>query len=125
MHKPKEGIMEPVKAIEERFDKFARRTQNEILKALPGMVQDLERRIKLYIDREIGRRLTKERTAIYKYVDKELARALSTPALKNTVASLIEAEFGRQDPDAINVEVVERLGTGAKPKKNKNASEFE
>jgi hypothetical protein len=117
--------MEDVRVTQERFDKFARRTQNEILKALPGMVKDLERRIALHIDREINRKLTEERTAIYQYVDRELARALSTPKLKERVKQLIETEFGRQDPDAINVEVVERLGTGAKPKKNKDASEFE
>ena len=117
--------MEDVKVTQERFDKFARRTENEILKALPGMVKNLEKRIALHIDREINRRLTEERTRLYEQVERTIARALSTPKLKETVKQLIEAEFGRQDPNAINVEVVERLGTGAKPKKNKDASEFE
>ena len=108
-----------------QFEKFERRTYNEILRALPGLVKDQEKRIKHFIDKEIGRRLSEERTALYRYVDKELARALSTPNLKNTVKRLIEQEFGRQDPNAINVEVIEKFGAGDKAKKNKNASEFE
>lgn len=107
------------------FDKFARRTENEVLKALPGMVKNLKIQIKHYVDREIGRKLTEERTALYKYVDRELARALSTPSLKETVKRLIEQEFGRQDPDAINVEVIETFGTGDKAKKNKDARKFD
>jgi hypothetical protein len=108
-----------------QFEKFERRTYNEILRALPGLVKDQEKRIKLYIDREIGKRITESRTALYQYVDKELARALSTPKLKATVGRLIEQEFGRQDPNAINVEVIEKFGTGDRAKKNKNAAEFE
>ena len=108
-----------------QFEKFERRTHNEIIRALPGLVKDLEKRIKLYIDREIGRRITEERTALYQYVDKGLSRALSTPNLKSTVERLIEEEFGRQDPNAINVEVIEKFGAGDKAKKNKNAAEFE
>ncbi len=107
------------------FEKFERRTYNEIRRALPGLVKEQEKRIKLYIDREIGKRITEQRTALYQYVDKELARALSTPKLKSTVERLIEQEFGRQDPNAINVEVIEKFGTGDKAKKNKNAAEFE
>lgn len=108
-----------------QFEKFERRTYNEIRRALPGLVKEQEKRIKLYIDREIGRRLSEDRTALYKYVDKELARALSTPNLKTTVKRLIEEEFGRQDPNAINVEVIEKFGAGDKAKKNKNPAEFE
>ncbi len=108
-----------------QFEKFERRTYNEILRALPGLVKDQEKRVKHYVDREIGRRLSEDRTALYKYVDKELARLLSTPKLKETVRRLIEQEFGRQDPNAINVEVIEKFGAGDKAKKNKNPAEFE
>lgn len=107
------------------FDKWKRRAENDVKKALFNLVKGHEKRIKPYIDREIGRRLSEERTALYKYVDKELARALSTPKLKTTVKRLIEQEFGRQDPNAINVEVIEKFGAGDKAKKNKNAAEFE
>jgi hypothetical protein len=117
--------MEDVKVTQERFDKFARRTENEIRKVLPGIVEAFKKRVVAEVAREIGRRIAEQRTALYQYVDRSIDRALSTPKLKERVKQLIEAEFGRQDPNAINVEVVERLGTGAKPKRNKDASEFE
>lgn len=105
------------------FDKWARRTRNELLEALPAYIRSSQLQIVAYIERAINQAITRERAALYKYVGKEIARQLSTPELKELVGHLFEQEKGRQDPDAINVEVIDGLFTGSKAKRNKDGNQ--
>jgi DNA primase large subunit len=103
---------------EDVFNKWARRTEKKVLKGLEGYVLVMQGKLAAIIEREVNRQLTAERAALYKYVGKELAKRLSTPELKEMVAFLFEQEKGRQDPNAINVEVIDGFGAGSRAKRD-------